>query len=84
MSSDSEKTNIALEEPDWLAKVRPRIVGSRCWNQLRLEAETHGMFLSSLSYLPAILITTIGIVISLLLYAIGYALTRPEAMMSGD
>ncbi len=84
MDGDSDVTNIALEEPTWLTKLRPQVVGSRCWNRLHLEAESHGKFLSFLSYLPAIVITTIGIVISLLLYAIGYTLTRPDAMMGGD
>lgn len=84
MSSDSNKTNIALEEPTWLTKLHPRVVGSRCWNWLRLERETHGQFLRLVSYLPALVMTTLGIVIALLLYAIGYALTRPDTTVGGE
>jgi len=48
------------------------------------DAGSHGQLLSVLSYLPAMLITPIVTGIALLLYAMGYSLTRPDAMVGGE
>jgi hypothetical protein len=49
----------------------------------RLDADSHGQLLSVLSYFPAVLITPIVTGIALLLYAMGYSLTRPDTMVGG-
>ena len=84
MDSNSDETNIALARPTWVKKLHPRTVGSRCWSWFRLDADSHGQLLSVLSYLPAMLITPIVTGITLLLYAMGYSLTRPDAVVGGE
>lgn len=83
MDSDSDETNTDPARPTWLEKLHPRAVGSRCWSRLRLDANSHGQLLCLLSSLPAVVITPIAMIIALLLYAIGYSLTRPNAMIGG-
>lgn len=83
MGSNTQKTKINPETPDPLAKFHPRVVGSRCWNRLYLERETHGQFRCLASYMIAVVITGLGVVISLLIYTIGYALMRPDVTMGG-
>jgi len=85
MDSNSDETNIALARPTWgsrnyILELSVRAVG----NWFRLDAGSHGQLLSVLSYLPAMLITPIVTGIALLLYAMGYSLTRPDAMVGGE
>jgi len=83
MGSNLLETKIDPETPAPLAKVHPRVVGSRCWNRLYLERKTPGQFRRLASYMFAVVITGLGVVISLLIYTIGYALMRPDVTMGG-